>query len=103
MIEAGLPVPPIDEAVWPKALVCVAIGAGVPVAAFGFTWLASFQPPTGNEIWFVPSFVSVVAVFAGVSLAARLFSPASGSDRSAGSLMKVESDPDAYDVAGRRG
>jgi hypothetical protein len=111
MIEVGLPVPPIDHAIWPKAFVCMAIGAGVPLVAFTFTFFAyTSRPSAADELWVAPGVVSGLSVIGASLLAAHLFSRRVSSvaaiDSEAEAQLrrgKTAMDPDAFDVAGRRG
>jgi hypothetical protein len=109
--EMGLPDLPSDRA-WPKALVCIAIGAGVPVTAFVVTLIAYLNKGMVRDdgIWAAPTFVSMFSVVSGGCLARHLLGKASESGRppeAAGPLpvggAKPAADPDAFDVVGRRG
>jgi hypothetical protein len=111
MIEMGLAVPPRDGSVWPKALVGISIGVGVPLVAFLCTLMAYMgRSNAADELWVAPAVVSGLSVIGAVLLSAHMFSRRAGSDAGAaepelraGHGMKPEMDPDAYDVAGRRG
>jgi hypothetical protein len=114
MLELGLALPPHDRAVWPKAWVCMAIGAGVPLVSFVFTFSAyTGRSNAADELFVAPAIVSCLSVIAASSLAAHLFGKRAGSDAPAGEQEggvngrlhgeKVTGDPDAFDVAGRRG
>jgi hypothetical protein len=101
-LETGRPVPGESNA--PQALVCVAIGAGVPVGAFLFTFLAWINSPsTPGEIWLAPAAVSIVAVLSTMKLATSLFVPVKHIATDAQMNGKPAFDPDAYDVVGSRG
>ncbi len=105
-LELGIPEPPRDRS-WPLALVCIAIGLGVPTVAFGATLIAYLNKANvQDEIWIAPGVVSIVSVALGGGLAKRLLR-VSASDgnvaRDAARAPKFASDPDAFDVAGRRG
>jgi hypothetical protein len=104
--EMGLPDWPADRA-WPRALVCIAIGAGVPVTAFVVTLIAYLNKDVvGNDgIWVAPSVVSVLSVLSGGLLARQLLGRTGESGRQPLSAAngKPAADPDAYDVVGRRG
>jgi hypothetical protein len=112
-LEMGLPVPPRD-APWAKAAVCIAIGAGVPLVAFVFTYLA-FTSKSGvdGEIWLAPALVSGASVIGACILAGTMFHGGSKSGNSSGADSlngrqpiageKPPYDPDALDVVGRRG
>ncbi len=109
MIEMGLPVPP-QEAPWPRAFVCAAIGAGVPFVAFVSTYFAHQKPGAADELWIAPAVVSLGSVIGASILTGYLFPPARRSTKSDAVLargtqpgMKAESDPDAYDFVGSRG
>src|SRR5262245_31718461 len=68
-LELGRPVPGTEG--WPAAA-AIAIGAGVPICAFLFTWLARLTAETADEVFIAPTIVSVVAVWVGKTLATRL-------------------------------
>jgi hypothetical protein len=105
MIEMGLPLPPHDRSAWPKALVCMAIGAGVPLVAFTFTFFAfTARSDAVNELWVAPGVVSGLSVVGAVLLAAHLFRLRAVPDATAGQPgHKPVIDPDAIDVAASRG
>lgn len=104
LLEAGWPLPVTDEAAWPKALVCVAIGAVVPVAALVLTTVAYLSRyDAGPDLFLVPVVLGGAGVVSGAALTARLF-PAGQRTADTGPLAKpAVTDPDAFDVAGRRG
>lgn len=100
-LELGRPIPPPDRG-WP-ALVAIALGAGVPIGTFGFAWLTALTSGRAGEDVFIPAtVVSCVALGIGAKLALRLLPAREPADDPAG-LTKPALDPDAYDVAGRRG
>lgn len=104
-LEMGL-IDPARDHTASKALVCVAMGAGVPLAAFATTLIAYLnRSSVPDEIWIAPGIVSVVCVIVTGILAGRIFGKPSdrGSQASPSVLAKYESDPDAFDVVGRRG
>ena len=71
-LEMGQGVPErVSE--WARALVCVAIGAGVPVGAFLFTGLATVLQKVDTGIWLAPTIVGAAAVYYGYCLASKLF------------------------------
>lgn len=95
---------------WPAAVVCTAIGAVVPVSAFALTLVAYLnQRIPSEDIWVAPVVVSLAAVVGGVRLARQLLAagaPAGGPEAvrpGAWDEAKPVSDPDAFDVVGRRG
>ena len=101
-LETGRSVP--GESSWPQAFVCAAVGAGVPVGSFLFTFLAWVNTySTPGEIWIAPAVVSIVAVMSTVKLATHLFAPAKDYATDASRNGKPAFDPDAYDVVGSRG
>jgi hypothetical protein len=111
LLEAGLPVTERVRSDWARASVCLGIGLGVPVVAFAFTWLG-YGDHSPDELWIAPVVVSVASVLCGAALTAYLFREGAGSNREAGRgpaalakgrAAKPAFDPDAYDVAGRRG
>jgi hypothetical protein len=92
------------------ALVCTAIGAGVPIAACFFAMLVSMetrQEEVALIIWGGAMIISLAALFAGYRLALRLFFTNGGMDRYPNNLHSAHkpdiSDPDLYDVVSRRG
>ncbi len=100
-LETGQPVP--GEAAWPAALVCAAIGAGVPVGSFLFTFLASVNSPQmPGEIWMAPGVVSALALFTCRKMASTLFRPAT-LPSTVPLNGKPAFDPVAYDMAGHHG
>ena len=100
-MEMGLPVPGTNA--WPSA-VAIAIGAGVPLGAFLFTWLARLTASTADEVFIAPTIVGAIAVACGTSLGRRLIPPSRRpGEATAASHEKPALDPDAYDVVGRRG
>jgi len=105
MLEMGLPVAARDDAIWPKSLICIAIGFGVPFYSFVFVSIAHARPGAPDELWLVPALVSGASVVSSAILAGYLFyRPAESTpERLTASAPKPEFDPDAYDVAGRRG
>ena len=104
-LEMGLPVAAREDSAWPKALVCTAIGFGVPFISFVFISFAHGRPGAADELWIVPALVSGASVIASAILTGYLFqkAPVSTPERLTASTPKPEFDPDAYDVAGRRG
>jgi hypothetical protein len=106
MIEMGLPVPPHDRSAWPKALVGVAIGAGVPLVAFTFTFFAfTARSDVADELWVAPGVVSGLSVIAASLLTAHLFRWRAVPDAATAGQKgrKPAMDPDAFDVAASRG
>jgi hypothetical protein len=113
-LELGL-ADPTSDAQWARALVCAAIGFGVPLSAFVATLIAYLNKDhVADEIWIAPSLVSVASVIAGATLAGHLFrggpSSAPGADALANEAAhanhqaaKPPVDADAFDVVGRRG
>jgi small-conductance mechanosensitive channel len=95
---------------WARACVCIAIGAGVPIAAFLFTALATLSQKVDSEIWWAPGVVGASAVYYGYNLAIRLFTGDDPEDEEeeededeAEEAEKPAIDADAIDVVGRRG
>ena len=98
-LETGQPVP--GESQLAAAFACVAIGAGVPIAAFLFTLIASLNSPSlADEVWIAPVVVSCFALMTWPAWPARS-SPKKKADAHANA--KPPMDPDAYDVVGSRG
>jgi hypothetical protein len=105
-LEMGMPVPPRESA-WAKALVCVAIGLGVPVIAFSITLAAYERPGAADELWVAPAVVSGLSVISATLLGGFLFvggaKAGSTAPRGQHPGVKPVGDPDAIDVVGRRG
>ena len=114
-LSLGIAVPE-RESSWAKAFVCSSIGVGVPAVAFVFTGLfMENRPYASGLIWLVPGVVSCLSVGASTSLAKKLFRHREnlgevmahlglkGDSSIWDSRNKPAMDPDAYDVAGRRG
>ncbi len=110
-LEMGLPVPPHDAS-RVKAAVCIAIGVGVPMMAFGVGLAAYLEGPVHYvELWIAPGIVSGLSVAGACILAGILFggrSNSSDSSRAGGEIArrngaKPAHEPDTIDVVGRRG
>ncbi len=102
-LETGQPLP--NRTLWPAALTLTAIGAGVPIAAFFFTLIATLNGSVPGEIWIAPVVTTFFTTLLTGSLAPNLLGsarPAPGPDSLAND-SKPSFDPDAYDVVGRRG
>ena len=98
-LETGRSMP--GESIWPQAFVCAAVGAGVPVGAFFFTflaWISSSHTP--GEIWLAPVVVSLAALMSSKVMALSLFRM---TNHETAMEAKPAFDPDAYDVVGSRG
>jgi hypothetical protein len=102
-LETGQAVP--GESNWPQAFVCAAIGAGVPIGSFLFTFLAWIcKSASPGEIWVAPAVVSLVAVISSASLGSSMFASDKSKSKAEAELNgKPAFDPDAYDVVGSRG
>src|SRR4051794_16814223 len=70
--EMGRPLPN-PQSDWARALVCIAIGAGVPSVAFLVTALATTYQKVDPEVWLAPVIVGTAAVYYGYCLASTLF------------------------------
>jgi len=94
---------PGDRSGSPAAF-AAAIGAGVPILAMLFAWLASPQVYRSHseQIWDWAALVGLAGLISGSILAARLALRSKAAATDQGSL-KPDYDPDAYDVVGRRG
>ena len=97
---------------WARASVCIAIGAGVPIAAFLATSLATLFQKLEPEIWWAPGVVGCAAVYYGYCLASKLFTgddPDEEEDEDeedeeeADDEGKPVMDADALDVVSQRG
>ncbi|HEV3165176.1 MAG TPA: hypothetical protein VGZ22_14210 [Isosphaeraceae bacterium] len=102
-LELGVPVPGSDS--W-RAAVCMAIGAGVPVGAFAFAWIAGMTTHTSADSWEAAVAVGIPGVLCGTFLAARLLPSRNRpqiTETNAFANGKPALDPDTYDVVGRRG
>ena len=100
-LETGQPLPTRNA--WPAAVVCTAIGAGVPICAFFFTWLTTVTTHVESDIWLAPTVVGFFSVVVGGRLAAKLLRPQQATAVESSLSGKPTMDPDAYDVVGRRG
>jgi hypothetical protein len=113
-IDVGRPYPgqnkfglsPIPQWAVPH-LIAVAIGAVVPLGAFGCAFAASLIGGYQKEIWIAAGMVGLGAVVCGTVLAGSAFQKTSSSDPSehCDSYMnsKPNVDEDAYDVVSSRG
>jgi hypothetical protein len=98
-MELGMPVPGNES--WP-AKVCIAIGAGVPIVAFFFAFVASQDSEAGGGVWAAATMVGVSGVLSGSVLATRLLPSRRGRPHP-DVAAKPAYDPDAYDVVSSRG
>lgn len=107
-----LPARPERSTFWP-AMAAIAIGFGVPAAAFLFAWLAALTAHVGDAIWGAVAGVSVVALICGTVLAVRLVRPRPARpsaasrpydwDHATTTAKPAAFDPDAFDTVSRRG
>jgi small-conductance mechanosensitive channel len=93
---------------WARAMICIAIGAGVPIAAFLFTALATLSQKVDSGIFWAPGVVGLSAVYYGYCLATQLISGSNPDaeeeeDDKAEDTGKPAIDADAIDVVGQRG
>jgi hypothetical protein len=92
-----------------SAVAATAIGAGVPIAALFFAWLASVTTHASEDIWIGASFVGISGVVGGATLGWLLLGKQRDvneptPDRYSTAMNgKQPVDPDAFDVAGQRG
>ncbi len=106
-LEMGIPLP--GDRAWP-AVVCIALGAVVPLGALGVALTATLSAPhwahSGASmaiLWGGAAAIGVSGVRAGAGLAHRLF------DREYSQIPVMPAgkpaafDPDAYDTVSRRG
>jgi hypothetical protein len=98
-MELGLAGPTADS--WP-ALVCIALGAAMPVGLAAICWLATLSG-AGDEVWMIALFVGGGGVLGGTTLAHRRFGKAKPPAEAETGAKAAAFDPDAYDVVGRRG
>jgi hypothetical protein len=99
-LEMGQPLP--GREAWASAA-AIAIGAAVPIAAMFVALVASLNRSI-DEIAPVAGTIGMSGVIGGSILAARLIGSRARSKQSdSGQNGKPLLDPDAYDVAGRRG
>lgn len=74
-LEMGLPVTANDSP-WPRACVCIAIGAVVPIGAFFCAWMTCLMAVRDSEaqgfVWLFAFIVAVIAVVSGSRLASTL-------------------------------
>lgn|GEM_PF-1728524 len=91
------------------AWVSIAIGAGVPVGVFGFSWLATLGEIRRDSeavamLWFAAMVVSVFCVWMASKIAGVHLRQPSNSMADVSDFTKVElDDVDAFDVVSRRG
>ena len=93
---------------WPGAMICLGIGAGVPVASMLVAWGAVAIHDLPTDIFQAPILISIVAVWAAKKLADRMMSVSEPALAAPSRLAQTASkpaafDPDAYDVVGSRG
>lgn len=104
-LELGLP--PSHVHPWPAATSAIAIGLGVPLAAFFFSWLAVETAHAADEVFIGATFVGMTGVIVGGRLAGRLLpghAPAIEPEATTAPINgKPAFDPDTFDVVGRRG
>lgn len=86
------------ESAWPRAAVCIMIGAVLPIVSFALT-ASLLQSGLAPELWLSPVVVSVVAVPCGCGLAAHLFRSGGSSERPS---VKPAAGPEVHDFAGYR-
>lgn len=100
-LEVGMPLPG-DGPWWTPNRVAAGIGVGVPVFAFATAFLTTIvgHGPQVIAIWVGTAAVSVAAIICGTVLTVHLPKAAAQASRL---NAKPAFDPDAYDVAGRRG
>ena len=97
-LETGQPIP--GELNWAGAIVCAAVGAGVPIASFLFTFLATVNASNvPGEIWIAPVVTSFFALFSAAKLGTSIFQPAKPATGE--QVGKPVYDPDAYETVGR--
>jgi hypothetical protein len=108
-MELGL-APPVEPAatVWP-AMAAIAIGAGVPIAAMVFAWLAKFTAHASDEVYAAAGGVGIAGIICGSMLAGQIAGTCGKkkarpqADRSPGFAKPAQYDPDAYDTVSQRG
>ena len=98
-LETGQPIP--GEANWAGAMACAAVGAGVPLMAYLFTFLAYINQPGGKiELFIAPTITSLFAFMGAGGMATAIFRPRRAKVE-ATSHAKPQFDPDAYETVGR--
>lgn len=107
-LEMGVSLDPAHG--WPAALVASAIGAGVPIGVFFIAWMVALTTDSHHDKLFEGAIaVGLAGVYAGYKLGSRMQGLAKGSmadaqaQASRNAAKPYADDPDAYDVAGRRG
>ena len=100
-LETGQALP--SRTAWPAAVTLTSIGAGVPIASFFFTFLASVNGAGPGEIWIAPVVATLLSSLVTGNLAPKLLSPPRSAPFDPLANGKPVHDPDAFDVVGRRG
>jgi hypothetical protein len=91
---------------WPLALVCAAIGGGVPIGVSFFLWQASFRIEFDQRNWVLVVSLGLPAIISASVLAWRGLASRSSPGQPALPRTidaKPAFDPDAYDMVGSRG
>ena len=100
---------PQDEPWWSPSRIAVAIGAGVPIASLAIAFMATEASGSREEVWAIAGTVGLAGVIGGTTLSVKHFNHKARMELAALEANqypmngKPEFDPDAYDVAGRRG
>jgi hypothetical protein len=103
-IELGQ-VPATEGRGWP-ALIAIFIGAGVPVGTFFMAWMAVVTIHADEAVFALATVVSIAAIIAASKLTHRMLDSSSQPVRRVDHHANGKApsfDPDAYDVASRRG
>jgi hypothetical protein len=94
---------PQDETWWNPSRICVAIGAGVPIAAVCTAWWTTAAVGFHEEVWILSGMVGIASVISGSALAAKHFAHQARDGNITHDLTKPRFDADAYDVVSTRG
>ena len=106
-LELGIAPPPAGIN-WPGALLCLGLGAGVPVGSMLVAWGAVATNDVPTEVFGIALLVGFSAIWATQTLAMKMMGKpdealALKSNRKQPASKPTAFDPDAYDVAGSRG
>ena len=106
MAAMNMGLPPSPHGLnWPAAMVCIAVGAGVPIGTFAVALIATVVGEVPGGIWVAPVFVSFAAIKMAEKLAFRTLKgkPEVRASSAPKAAAKPAFDPEAFEVVGRRG